>query len=85
MRTKFEVRQFAITTAATVDGANTENVVSLAKEIETYIIGNAEMLEFDDVDYSKKMTELLSKSISNKGNETETAIGAEERVEEEND
>ena len=70
MRTKFEVRQFAITSAASVEGANPENVVSLAGEIEKYLVGDVEMEEFDGEDYTKRMTELLSKSVGGHGNDT---------------
>lgn len=47
MKSKIEVRKFAVEKAAQIMGTGTadKDVISKAKEIETYIIGEAELPE----------------------------------------
>ena len=50
MKSKVEIREFAITQAVAIMGAGTpdKDVVRKAKEIETYIVGSADIPEVDN-------------------------------------
>lgn len=45
MKSRIEVRKFAIENAVAIMGVGSKDVVSKAKEIEEYIIGGAELPE----------------------------------------
>lgn len=70
MNSKFELRIEAARLAVNVEGVTPENVISVAKEIETYILGESVLPEqYDANDNLKKMSELISKSFNHSADE----------------
>ena len=65
MKSKLEIRVFAVEQAAKIMGAGTpsKDVVAKAQEIEAYIIGAAELPEVADeaspIDYLNKVASLI--------------------------
>lgn len=67
MKSKIEVRKFAVESAITIMGQGTPNkdVVSKAKEIESYIIGEAVLPEtYDDMNAVGGLASTLFGAIS---------------------
>ena len=65
MNSKIDVRIESVRFAVTVEGVTPENVISVAKEIETYILGDATLPElYDPNSYLKQVSELLSHNSS---------------------
>lgn len=64
MKSRIEVRKFAISKAVEIMGAGTpaKNVVSKAQEIESYIIGNAQLPE--TYDQEQALGDMFTKGIS---------------------
>lgn len=63
MNSKFDLRIEAVRLAVNVEGVTPENVISVAKEIETYILGEVTLPEqYDPNDNLKKMSEIISQA-----------------------
>lgn len=64
MRSRIEVRKFAISKAVEIMGAGTlaKDVVSKAQEIESYIIGDAQLPE--TYDQEQALGDMFTKGIS---------------------
>ncbi len=63
MKSKIELRQFAVSSALNLDDVTSETVISTAKAIEEYVLGSAELPEsYDEVSQVEKMTEMLTKN-----------------------
>lgn len=64
MKSKIELRQFAVSSALNLEDVTAENVISTAKAIEKYVLGDAELPEYyDDFSQLDKMKEILSRGI----------------------
>lgn len=65
MKSKIELRQFAVSSALNLEDVTAENVISTAKAIEKYVLGDAELPEYyDDFSQLEKMKEILSRGIA---------------------
>lgn len=63
MKSKLELRQFAVTTAANAEGVTAENFIAFAKSIEEYVLGGAELPEhYDETDQMQRLTDMIAKS-----------------------
>lgn len=78
MDSKLEVRAAAVKLAAKVDGVNNENVVDVAKIIESYIIGNAELPESNTT--TEKTNSMMSRIIEAMGVSSQTSYGCTAKV-----
>lgn len=66
MKSKLELRQFAVTTAANAEGVTAENFIAFAKSVEEYVLGSAELPEhYDETEYTQRMTEMIAKRAFN--------------------
>lgn len=82
MNSKIDLRSEAVRLAVNVEGVTPENVISVAKEIEAYILGDVTLPEaYDPNESLTKMTEALSKGSFLKPTTYETAV-EEAKVEE---
>lgn len=63
MKSKIELRQFAVSSALNLDDVTSETIISTAKAIEEYVLGSAEIPEqYDEASQVEKMTEMLTKN-----------------------
>lgn len=79
-KSKIEVRQFAVEQAVKILGAGTpdKDVVSKAKEIEAYLIGDAELPEtYEDNDIVHNVMDNVMAFLQTMGSESETATETE--------
>ncbi len=73
MKSKIELRQFAVSSALNLDDVTSETVISTAKEIEEYILGSADLPEsYDDFSQLDRMKDLLSRGIAGSTNNPTT-------------
>ncbi|WP_307996663.1 hypothetical protein [uncultured Bacteroides sp.] len=65
MNSKLDLRLESAKLAVMVDGVTPENVISLSKEIEKYVIGEAELPEsYDPNEMLKNSMEMLNKRFT---------------------
>lgn len=63
MKSKLELRQFAVTTAANAEGVTAENFIAFAKSVEEYVLGGVELPEhYDEADQMQRLTEMIANS-----------------------
>ena len=63
MKSKIELRQFAVTSALNLEDVTSETIISTAKAIEEYVLGGAELPEhYDEASQVEKITEMLAKN-----------------------
>lgn len=73
MKSKIELRQFAVSSALNLEDVTSETIISTAKAIEDYVLGDAELPEYyDDFSQLYKMREMLSKGIAGSTNNPTT-------------
>ena len=73
MKSKIELRQFAVSSALNLEDVTAENVISTAKAIEKYVLGDAKLPEYyDDFSQLDKMKEILSRGIAGSTNNPTT-------------
>ena len=66
MKSKLELRQFAVTTAANAEGVTAENFIAFAKSVEEYVLGSAELPEhYDETDQMQHLTDMIAKNAFN--------------------
>ena len=70
MNSKLELREEAIKLAVNVEGVNTENVIDVAKKLESYILGEAKLPElYDSTEQMKQMMKMIpGNNYCNKSN-----------------
>lgn len=65
MKSKLELRQFAVNTALNAEGVNAENFIEFAKKVEEYVLGESELPEtYDETTNTMKLAEMITKSAS---------------------
>lgn len=63
MKSKLELRQFAVTSALNLDDVTSETIISTAKAIEDYVLGGAELPEtYDEVSLLDKYKDIFGQS-----------------------
>lgn len=63
MKSKIELRQFAVNTALNAEGVTAENFFEFAKKVEEYVLGESELPEiFDEALQTMKLAEIFSKT-----------------------
>lgn len=61
MKSKIELRQFAANLAAHVVGVTANNIIDVAKELEAYVLGGAELPETEESVNIEKWAETIAK------------------------
>lgn len=65
MKSKMEIRQFAVNTALAFEDVTSETLIPTAEKIEKYVLGSAELPEnYDDFSQLNKMKDLLTQGIA---------------------
>lgn len=65
MKSKLELRQFAVNTALNAEGVTVENFFEFAKKVEEYVLGESELPEtYDDAANTMKLAEMITKNAS---------------------
>lgn len=63
MKSKLELRQFAVNTALNAEGVNAENFIEFAKKVEEYVLGESELPEtYDETANTMKLAEMFAKT-----------------------
>ena len=63
MKSKLELRQFAVNTALNAEGVTAENFIEFAKKVEEYVLGEAELPEtYDETAQAMKLAEMVANS-----------------------
>lgn len=78
---KMDLRHMAVSLALNVEGVTNENIIAVAKEVESYILGDSKLPEVGQQDETmSKVAEMLAKSYL--PNTTSDEKGVEERTSE---
>ena len=65
MKSKLELRQFAVNSALNAEGVNADNFIDFAKKVESYVLGEAELPEtFDEASQAMKLAEMITKNAA---------------------
>ena len=79
LKSKFDVRRFAVESAIAYSAKSRKELLVQAKEIETYVLGDAELPEYVNSEdaLTKTMTNYLVALSKPQSNESNTAISQE--------
>lgn len=79
LKSKFDVRRFAVESAIAYSAKSRKELLVQAKEIEAYVLGDAELPEYVNSEdaLTKTMTNYLAALSKPQSNESNTAISQE--------